>query len=119
MAFLWPELRRQVRAEGPARPVPAEESDRRFRSAPREQRLAIRASRQSEVVADREQLERGLAEEDESFAGTDVPRPSHWGGYRLEVRVIELWQERTDRLHDRLRYQRRDDGGWAVERLSP
>jgi len=119
VAFLWPELRRQVRIEGRVEPEAAEESDRRYRSVPREQRLAIRASLQSDVITGREQLEYSLSEVAQSFAGADVPRPSYWGGYRLDAGTVELWQERADRLHDRLRYRLLDDGAWAVERLAP
>ncbi len=117
--FLWPDLQRQVRVEGPVEPVTAEESDRRFRAAPEEQRLAILASLQSRVVAGRRELERRLEELEKAFAGADVPRPSHWGGYRLRPDEVEFWQGRANRLHDRLLYRRRGEEGWSMERLSP
>ncbi|MDP8992949.1 MAG: pyridoxamine 5'-phosphate oxidase [Actinomycetota bacterium] len=117
--FLWPEHQRQARVEGPVETVPAGESDRRFRAAPREQRLAIVASMQSQVVAGPEELERRVGELEETYAGREVPRPDHWGGYRLRPLAVELWQARPNRLHDRLLYRRRHEGGWIVERLSP
>ena len=95
-----------------------EECDRRFRADPRDAQLAIHASEQSAVVGCRAELERRLREVESAHAGRDVPRPSHWGAYRLSPTVVELWQGRPDRLHDRIRY-RRGDGGWVMERLSP
>jgi pyridoxamine 5'-phosphate oxidase len=118
VVFLWPQLQRQARGEGRVERLSAEESDRRFAAAPREQRLAVHASLQSQVVADPEDLSRRLKELEEAYSGLDVPRPAHWGSYRLVPEVIELWQGRPDRLHHRLRY-RRGEGGWRVERLSP
>lgn len=118
VVFLWPQLQRQVRGEGQVERLSAEESDRRFAAAPREQRLAIHASLQSQVVGDANELTRRREELEKAYSGLDVPRPAHWGSYRLVPEVMELWQGRPDRLHDRLRY-RRGQGGWSVERLSP
>ena len=117
--FLWPARQRQVRVEGRVEPARAEESDARFAAAPREQRLAIWASPQSRVVTDPGQLEARRSRLEASYAGQEVPRPSRWGGYRLVPAAMEFWQARSDRLHDRLEYRRRPDGGWQVERLSP
>lgn len=118
--FLWPEHQRQARVEGSVATVPAEESDQRFRAAPREQRLAILASSQGQVLASREDLARRLRELSDAYAGREVPRPGHWGGYRLRPSSVELWQARSDRLHDRLVYRRPAEGDeWVVERLSP
>lgn len=118
LVFLWPRLQRQARGEGRVERLSAEESDRRFAAASREQRLAIHASLQSQVVGDAEELSRRLKELEEAYSGLDVPRPAHWGSYRLVPEVIELWQGRPDRLHHRLRY-RRVEGGWRMEHLSP
>ncbi len=113
----WHPLGRQVRVEGPVRRLPPEESDAYFRTRPPRSRAAAAASRQSEVVASREEveaeLERLLAEHD-----GDVPRPERWGGYVLEPEVIELWQHGDDRVHDRLRFTRTREG-WRSERLAP
>jgi pyridoxamine 5'-phosphate oxidase len=113
----WQPLGRQVRVEGPVRKLPTEESDAYFATRPPRSRAAAAASRQSEPIASREELEaefeRLLAEH-----GDDVPRPERWGGYLLEPEVVELWQHRDDRLHDRLRFTR-EDHSWRVERLAP
>lgn len=113
----WNELGRQVRVEGPVRRLSAEESDAYFETRPARSRAAAAASRQSEPIASREELEaefeRLLAEH-----GDAVPRPERWGGYVLEPETIELWEHRDDRLHDRFRFTR-EGGGWRRERLSP
>jgi pyridoxamine 5'-phosphate oxidase len=122
VAFLWPQLQRQARARGEVEKTPSEESDRRFSAAPREQRLAIHASRQGQALSGPGELEARFKEAEQAFAGVDVPRPPHWGGYRLRPVEVEFWQGRADRLHDRLLYRREGgDGGeeWVVERLSP
>jgi len=113
----WNELGRQVRVEGPVRRLSAEESDAYFETRPARSRAAAAASRQSEPIASREELEaefeRLLAEH-----GDAVPRPERWGGYVLEPETIELWEHRDDRLHDRFRFTR-EGNGWRRERLSP
>jgi pyridoxamine 5'-phosphate oxidase len=118
LTFFWPELERQVRVEGTVAPVSPEESDAYFRSRPPDSQLGAWASPQSEVVGGREMLERRLAELRERFAGGDVPRPPHWGGYRLQPQAIEFWQGRADRLHDRLCYTRAGSA-WRIGRLAP
>lgn len=119
LLFLWNELERQVRIEGVTAPIAAEESDAYFTSRPRNSRLGALASHQSQVVANRGVLEARFAELEQQYAGQDVPRPSHWGGYRLVPTLLEFWQGRPSRLHDRLRYRRQDDGSWQIERLEP
>ncbi|TAK48305.1 MAG: pyridoxamine 5'-phosphate oxidase [Betaproteobacteria bacterium] len=117
LVFLWTLLERQVRIEGVAEKVPVTDSDAYFRSRPLGSRLSAWASPQSEPVADRETLERALADMENRY-GTEPPRPPHWGGYRLTPHAIEFWQGRENRLHDRLLYRRRN-GGWTIERLAP
>jgi pyridoxamine 5'-phosphate oxidase len=118
LLFHWAPLGRQVRVEGPVERVPAAESDAYFASRPRGAQLAASASRQSSVLEDRDELEARVAELQREYEGRDVPRPEHWGGYRLRPESYEFWQHRDDRMHDRFRY-RRDGDGWVVERLSP
>jgi pyridoxamine 5'-phosphate oxidase len=119
LVFHWDPLGRQVRIEGPVERISAEESDSYFATRPRGARLSASAARQSEVVESREALEARVAELSAEFPNDAVPRPPHWGGYRLTAEAIELWQHREDRLHDRLRYRRSGDGAWLIERLAP
>jgi pyridoxamine 5'-phosphate oxidase len=119
LVFHWDPLGRQVRIEGPVGRISAEESDSYFATRPRGARLSALAARQSEVVESREALEARVAELSVEFPDDAVPRPPHWGGYRLTAEAIELWQHREDRLHDRLRYRRSGDGAWLIERLAP
>lgn len=121
LCFGWLDLNRQVRVEGQVSPVADAESDAYFASRPRGSQLGAWVSQQSAVIADRAVLEDGLAEVTSQSEGRDVPRPPHWGGYRLDPDLIEVWQGRTNRLHDRLRYTRDASvaTGWRIERLAP
>jgi pyridoxamine 5'-phosphate oxidase len=119
LLFFWPELERQVRIEGTVERVTESESDTYFAGRPLGSQLGAWASRQSEVIAGREVLEQRVAELMHRFAGGEVPRPPHWGGFRVRPLVVEFWQGRPDRLHDRLRYRREPSAGWRRERLSP
>lgn len=119
LTSLWVGLHRQVRIEGAAERVPAEQSDAYFASRPRGSQLGAWASPQSEEVADRAALERRLAEMEERFRDGEVTRPPHWGGYRLRPDRIEFWQGRRDRMHDRLVFRRAAAGGWSRSRLAP
>jgi pyridoxamine 5'-phosphate oxidase len=118
LAFRWPVLQRQVRATGWVEPVTPEESDAYFASRPRLSQLGAWASPQSEVIDGRGELLSRLTDAERRFAGRDVPRPPWWGGLRIEPSVVEFWQGRDNRLHDRLRY-RRDGERWVIERLAP
>ena len=115
---LWRELDRQVNVRGAVRRLPDEDSDAYFEGRPREAQIGAWASRQSEPLRDRDELEQHLADATERFDGKDVPRPPFWGGFLLTPDTIEFWQGRRFRLHDRFRYTRRD-AGWHLERLSP
>jgi pyridoxamine 5'-phosphate oxidase len=116
--FTWLDLHRQVRVRGPMSKVSAAESDAYFDSRPRDSQIGAWASPQSDVLADRADLDRRIAAVEADFAGRDVTRPDFWGGWRLGVEEIEFWQGRANRLHDRVRY-RRADGAWVAERLAP
>ena len=118
LTFSWTELRRQVRVVGDAQRLTDEESDRYWTTRPRGSQLGAWSSDQSAVVADRATLERAFAEQQERWASREVERPDHWGGYRVRPDTVEFWQGRPDRLHDRLRYRRGQDG-WVVERRAP
>jgi pyridoxamine 5'-phosphate oxidase len=119
LVFYWGELERQVRIEGRVSRVSEEESDAYFEGRPRGSQLGAWVSEQSRPVRDRGALEERLRELEAEYEGRDVPRPPFWGGYRVEPEVIEFWQGRENRLHDRLRYRRSESGGWRRERLQP
>jgi len=117
--LFWILLERQARVTGAVSRVPREESEAYFRSRPRESQLGAWASAQSTVIAGREALEARLDAARARFGGGEVPCPPAWGGYRLVPDHVEFWQGRPSRLHDRLRYTRKGEGVWLVERLSP
>jgi pyridoxamine 5'-phosphate oxidase len=123
LAFYWDPLGRQVRVAGPVQRTSAAESDAYAHSRPRGSQLSALASPQSEVVESRALLEQRVAELQHEFGDGELPRAEHWGGFRLDPETVEFWQQRSDRLHDRLRYRRdkdgADGGGWTVERLAP
>lgn len=117
LLFYWGELERQILIEGSIAPVSAAESDHYFNQRPASSRIGAWASEQSTIIADRSVLELRQAEFSAKF-GDAVPRPAHWGGYRLKPASMEFWQGRPSRLHDRLEYQRTDTG-WQIVRLAP
>ena len=118
LLFYWGALERQIRIEGRASRLSGEESDAYFSSRPRGSRLGAWASQQSLPVEDRSVLEQRVRELEAEYEGREIPRPPFWGGYRVEPEVIEFWQGRESRLHDRLVYHRYR-GGWEIERLQP
>lgn len=119
LVFWWAELERQVRIEGPATRLSDQEADAYFKVRPRGSQLAVWASRQSQVIGSRAELEGRLQEASAAYEQGDVPRPPHWGGYRVDPQVVEFWQGRPNRLHDRLRYHQDGSGAWVIQRLMP
>jgi pyridoxamine 5'-phosphate oxidase len=118
LVFLWKELDRQVGVTGAVELVDEAESDAYFATRPREAQIGAWASPQSQPIADRPELERRVAEVEQRFTGVDIPRPPHWGGYRVIPDTIEFWLGRASRLHDRFVYTR-DAEAWRVDRLAP
>lgn len=120
LLFFWKEMERQIRIEGKAEKVSAERSEQYFQSRPRGSQVGAWISPQSQVIDDRAVLEANLKLIEERYAGVDpLPLPEHWGGYLVRPRMIEFWQGRPDRLHDRFRYELVHDGLWKAERLAP
>ena len=119
LVFYWSSLERQVGITGGVIKVDRDEAEEYFNSRPLGSRLGAWASRQSEVIESREELEERLAELEDRFADGVVPMPAFWGGYRLVPAAIEFWQSRPNRLHDRFRYSREASGAWIIDRLSP
>ncbi|MGH2504700.1 MAG: pyridoxamine 5'-phosphate oxidase [Ktedonobacterales bacterium] len=119
LIFFWVLLERQVRVEGRVERVTAAESDTYFHSRPVGSQIGAAASPQSQIIGGRAELEQAYRALEETYAGREVPRPPHWGGFRVLPQVVEFWQGRPSRLHDRLRYTRAPDGDWRIERLAP
>ncbi len=120
LTFHWPDLMRQVCIEGMAGKTPKSQSDAYFRSRPAGSRISAAASPQSQVVASRRELEDRVRELEEEYRDLDaIPRPAHWGGYLVRPERIEFWQGRVNRLHDRICYTRKPEGGWEFRRLAP
>ncbi len=120
LTFLWAELERQVRVEGTVEKVSKDVSEAYFRGRPKGSRLGALVSQQSSTLPSREPLETKLSELERRYAETDeVPMPASWGGYNVEPKVIEFWQGRTNRLHDRILYAKVAGGHWEISRLAP
>ena len=118
LVFFWPELERQVRIEGMVSKVSEEASSEYFHSRPIGSQIGAMASPQSEVISGRELLERKVEQLTTQYAGQEIPRPLHWGGYLVEPTHIEFWQGRPSRLHDRIIYDF-VEGSWIINRLAP
>ncbi|MEO1202095.1 MAG: pyridoxamine 5'-phosphate oxidase [Pseudomonadota bacterium] len=117
--FFWRELGRQLKINGEAAKIPTAETLKYFATRPRGSQIGAWVSEQSSVVSSRSLLEMQFQKMKDKFANKEVPLPSFWGGYRVVPDVIEFWQGRTNRLHDRFQYSRQDDDGWVIERLAP
>jgi len=119
LVFFWKELERQVRIEGEIKKISESESDDYFSSRPLESRIGAWISPQSEVIKSREVLEQNVADYTSRFESQNIPRPPHWGGYIVNPNLIEFWQGRPGRLHDRLQYTINEKASWKIERLAP
>jgi pyridoxamine 5'-phosphate oxidase len=119
MTFFWDTLERQVRIEGTIEKLSREESEKYFHSRPKGSQVGAVASPQSQEIADRAGLEKKWQELEAEYADKDVPKPSFWGGYILRPRLIEFWQGRPSRLHDRILYKKVDNKSWKKVRLAP
>ena len=119
LLFFWKELERQVRITGIVEKLSSEESNVYFQSRPRDSQVGAVVSPQSQVIESRQWLDEKFKEAFEQFENTTVQRPSYWGGYLVTPVIIEFWQGRPGRLHDRIQYTLSEDGNWKVERLAP
>lgn len=119
LVFFWKELERQVRISGMVKKISAAESDTYYQSRPIGSRIGAWASPQSKVIESRTVIEKSIADAEEKFASGVIMRPPYWGGFIVLPSVIEFWQGRPSRLHDRLQYTLQDDGNWKIDRLAP
>ena len=119
LIFFWGDLERQIRIEGVVEKVTEEDATEYFNSRPKGSQLGALTSPQSETIPNRAFLEYKLADLEKEYHYKDIPKPAHWGGYRVIPNKIEFWQGRTSRLHDRIVYLKNDDQSWRFERLAP
>ncbi len=119
LLFFWKELERQVRIEGEIEKISGQESDAYFSKRPAESRISAWSSPQSEIIKGREVLEKNVSDYTNKFDFQNIPRPSYWGGYKVKPTLIEFWQGRPGRLHDRLQYTVNEKGLWKIDRLAP
>ena len=119
LVFFWKELERQVRITGLIEKLSAGASDIYFHSRPAGSQIGAIVSPQSQVIKDREWLDKHYNELEKELEGKDLQRPAHWGGYLVKPVIVEFWQGRPSRLHDRLQYVLDDRGNWKIERLAP
>jgi pyridoxamine 5'-phosphate oxidase len=119
LVFWWAELERQVRVEGKVEKISEGESDQYFQSRPLGSQLGAWASPQSQVIESREVLDKNLQVLENQYQGKSIPRPAHWGGFRVIPHKFEFWQGRSNRLHDRICYHLQDNQGWDIKRLAP
>ena len=118
LCFFWPHLERQVRIQGRASKTDRQQSEEYFHSRPRESQLGALVSRQSQVIAGRDELQQRMSELQQRYEGQEVPCPEHWGGYEVQPLEFEFWQGRPSRLHDRIGY-RKEEERWIRFRLAP
>ena len=119
LVFFWKELERQVRITGLVKKISANESDEYFLSRPKESQIGAYASPQSQVIESREWLDAEYIKLSEKFKEKKLERPQHWGGYLVQPVIVEFWQGRPGRLHDRIQYTLQQNGNWKIERLAP
>ena len=119
LVFFWKELERQIRVEGTVSKIGMAESETYFNSRPTASKIGAWASPQSNIIASRKILEANFTEVEMNFAGKDIDIPPHWGGYVVKPNLIEFWQGRRSRLHDRIQYTIQEGTGWKMERLAP
>ncbi len=119
LVFFWPELARQVRIEGTVEKLTKEESEKYFKTRPKGSQIGAVVSPQSQVIEGRAALEKSWKENEARYEDRDIPKPAYWGGYVVKPQVVEFWQGRESRLHDRIVYKKADKQSWKIVRLAP